>query len=53
MNSDNLICRVCAVENGISRERRWMYVGPCPVCGEVHVLYKVKEREAKNETHLH
>lgn len=33
------ICRVCSVENGIERIKKWSAIGPCPICGAYSILF--------------
>ncbi len=39
----SLICRVCAVEGKVKRERKWVRVGTCPFCYERHALYRIQD----------
>ena len=36
------ICRVCAIENGIERGKKWSAIGTCELCGEHHVLFPAR-----------
>ena len=39
--SGEFICRVCAVENNVERNKKRWRVSVCPVCGETHALFEV------------
>ena len=38
---DAEICRACAVEHNIAREKRWSSLGKCAICQEQHILFMV------------
>ena len=41
------ICRVCAIENGIERGKKWSAIGTCELCGEHHVLFPARTDDGK------